>query len=75
LTAVPLIFFTEGARRLRLATIGLLQYIAPTLHLVGAVWLWGETLTNTHLVTFGCIWVALGLYSAPSVLAAFRTKS
>ena len=75
LTAVPLICFTEGARRLRLSTVGLLQYIAPTLHFVGAVWLWGETLTATHLITFACIWVALGLYSAPSILAAIRTKS
>ncbi|MBT4019961.1 MAG: EamA family transporter RarD [Alphaproteobacteria bacterium] len=74
-TAVPLIFFTEGARRLRLSTVGLLQYIAPTLHLVGAVWLWGETLTTTHIITFACIWLALGLYSTPSILAAFRAKS
>jgi chloramphenicol-sensitive protein RarD len=75
LTAVPLICFTEGARRLRLSTIGLLQYIAPTLHLVGAVWLWGETLTNTHIITFACIWTALALYSAPSLLAARRAAS
>jgi chloramphenicol-sensitive protein RarD len=75
LTAVPLICFTEGARRLRLSTVGILQYVAPTLHLVSAVWLWGEDLTDTHLITFACIWLALGLYSTPSVLAAFRTKS
>jgi chloramphenicol-sensitive protein RarD len=75
LTAVPLICFTEGARRLRLSTVGLMQYIAPTLHFVAAVWLWGETLTSTHLITFGCIWLALGLYSAPSILAVIRAKS
>jgi chloramphenicol-sensitive protein RarD len=75
LTAVPLICFTEGARRLRLSTIGLLQYIAPTLHLGGAVWLWGEELTDTHIITFACIWTALALYSAPSILAARRAKS
>jgi chloramphenicol-sensitive protein RarD len=74
-TALPLLFFTESARRLRLSTIGLLQYIAPTLHLVAAVWIWGEPLTTTHLITFGCIWVALSLYSLPSLLAGRATKS
>ena len=75
LTALPLIFFTEGARRLRLSTVGLLQYIAPTLHFAGAIWLWGETLTTTHIITFVCIWIALMLYSAPSILAMRRAKS
>ena len=74
-TALPLIFFTEAARRLRLSTIGLLQYLAPTLHLVGAVWLWHEELTDVHIITFSCIWVALALYSGPSILAAIRAKS
>jgi len=75
LTAVPLICFTEGARRLRLSTLGLLQYIAPTLHFVGAIWLWGEAFTTSHLITFACIWTALALYSLPSILAVVRTKS
>ena len=63
LTALPLIWFTEGARRLRLATVGFLQYLAPTLQLLLAVAVFGEPFTRTHMVSFGLIWVALGLYS------------
>lgn len=63
LTALPLIWFTESARRLRLATLGFLQYLAPTFQLLLAVVAFGEPFTRTHAVSFGLIWVALGLYS------------
>lgn len=62
-TATPLLWFTSAARRLRLATLGLLQYIAPSLQFVLAVTVFGQGLTAGHLVAFGCIWTALGLYS------------
>lgn len=62
-TALPLLFFAHGARRLKLATIGLLQYSAPTIHFLMAVLWWNEPLTAAHLVTFPLIWVALALYS------------
>jgi chloramphenicol-sensitive protein RarD len=63
LTALPLIWFAESARRLRLATVGFLQYLAPTFQLLLAVVVFGEPFTGTHVVSFGLIWVALGLYS------------
>ena len=63
LTALPLIWFTESARRLRLATLSFLQYLAPTFQLLLAVAVFGEPFTNTHAVSFSLIWVALGLYS------------
>jgi chloramphenicol-sensitive protein RarD len=66
-TATPLMLFAAAARRIRLSTIGLLQYIAPTGHFVLAVWIYNEPFTAAHLVTFGCIWVALGLYSWESM--------
>lgn len=66
-TALPLIWFAEGARRLRLATIGLLQYAAPTGHLLLATVAYGEAFTRTHAVSFGLIWAALGLYSFDAV--------
>ena len=63
-TATPLILFAQAARRLRLATVGLLQYIVPTLQMLLAVFAFGEACTPSHAVTFGCIWAALALYSA-----------
>jgi chloramphenicol-sensitive protein RarD len=75
-TATPLLWFAQAARRLRLATMGFLQYLAPTGHLLLAVLAFGEPFTQAHLVTFGCIWTALVLYSVdawrsrPVVVAA-----
>lgn len=66
-TAMPLMWFTEGARRLKLSTIGILQFIAPTLHFIMAVFVWGETFTTTHLITFACIWAAVALYLAQPI--------
>lgn len=62
-TALPLIWFASAARRLRLATVGLFQYIAPSLALGLAVLVYGEPFTSAHAVAFGCIWTALVLYS------------
>lgn len=62
-TALPLIWFAEAARRLPYATVGFLQYLSPTLQFLLAVVLFHETFTATHAVAFGLIWAALGLYS------------
>ncbi len=62
-TALPLIWFASAARRLRLATVGLLQYIAPSIALAIAVLVYGEPFTRAHAVAFACIWSALALYS------------
>jgi len=62
-TALPLIWFTESARRIRYATLGFLQYLAPTFQFLLAVVAFGEPFTHQHAVTFGFIWMALGLYS------------
>lgn len=62
-TAVPLIWFAHGARRIPLSTVGFLQYLAPSLQLfLGAV-VFGEPFTRVHLVSFSLIWGALCLYS------------
>ena len=63
-TSLPLLWFTNAVRRLRLATIGFLQYISPSIQLLLAVAVYGEPFTKTHLVTFACIWIALANYSA-----------
>lgn len=61
-TTVPLILFTAAARRLRYSTLGMLQFIAPTLQFVIAVALYGERFTSAHAVAFGGIWLALLIY-------------
>jgi len=63
-TAVPLLLFTFGARRLPLATVGFLQYLAPTGQLLLAVLVYREPFSPTHVAAFSCIWLALGLYTA-----------
>ncbi len=63
ITAVPLLWFTNAARRLRLATLGFLQYIAPSGQFLLAVALYGEDFTQAHAISFVCIWTALAVYS------------
>ncbi len=62
-TAVPLMWFANAARRLRYATVGFLQYIAPTLQFMLAVAVFGEDFGTVHALSFGLIWTALGLYT------------
>jgi chloramphenicol-sensitive protein RarD len=67
ITALPLVWFTRAARRLRYITIGLLQYIAPTLQLLIGVLVYGEPFTRAHWVTFGLIWAALAIFTWDAV--------
>ncbi|HSR70098.1 MAG TPA: EamA family transporter RarD [Acidobacteriota bacterium] len=62
-TFIPLLFFNEGAKRLPLSTLGLLQYLGPTLHFLLAVFAYDEEFTRSHLITFTLIWTALALFS------------
>ncbi|MBC02813.1 MAG: protein RarD [Phycisphaerae bacterium] len=61
-TALPLILFAAAARRLRLATLGLLQYLAPTCQLLLAVLWFGEMIEPLGVAAFVLIWIAVGLY-------------
>lgn len=62
-TALPLLLFVAGAQRIRLTTIGLLQYIAPTGHFLLAIFAYGERFTPAHVGTFAMIWLALAIYT------------
>ncbi len=64
LTAIPLLLFAAGARRIPLATLGILQYISPSLQMLLGVWLYAEPFAPARAVGFGLIWIALLLYSA-----------
>ena len=61
-STIPLLCFTAAARRLPYATVGMLQFVAPTLQFVLAVALYGEPFTRAHAIAFGAIWTALALY-------------
>ncbi|MGB8930656.1 MAG: EamA family transporter RarD [Anaeromyxobacteraceae bacterium] len=66
-TALPLVWFGIAVRRLRLATIGFVQYVTPTTQLLLAVWLYGERFTRAHAAAFGLIWLSLGIYTAEAL--------
>ena len=63
LTATPLILFSYSARRVKLATVGILQYINPSLQFICAITILSETLTFWHAIAFPIIWIALILYT------------
>jgi hypothetical protein len=69
-TAIPLLLFAYGARRIRLTTLGLLQYIAPTVQFSLGVLVFHENFTHERALAFGCIWLGLALYTADNIRAA-----
>lgn len=69
---LPLHRSARSAKRLRHATIRILQYIAPPLQFLLAVLIYGEDFTQAHMIAFGCIWLALAVYTADS-LSAWRS--
>ncbi len=66
-TAAPLWFFAAGARRVTLATVGITQFLAPSIQCALGVFLYGEPLAGARLVGFVWIWAGLGLYAASLV--------
>ncbi|GAA4764516.1 EamA family transporter RarD [Stakelama sediminis] len=72
LTVTPLLLFAAAARRLRLTTLGLLQYIAPSLQFLIAVTLFHEPLSMPHLACFVLIWAGLVLFALHSIRLARR---
>lgn len=67
-TAFPLVMFGYAVRRVRLSTIGLMQYIAPSGQFLLATQIYDEPFTATHAWAFSCIWLGLAIYSAPTGL-------
>lgn len=72
-TAVPLLLYANGAKLLRLSTIGILQYIAPTLILLNAVFIFGEPFGRARAIALPLIWLALVIYTV-SMLRQMRAK-
>lgn len=73
-TAAPLLCFTSAAHRLRLSTLGMFQYIAPSIAFVLAVALYDEPFTPSHAVTFTCVWLALALYTFDALRSTPRSS-
>jgi len=69
ITAGPLILFSYATRRIRLATIGIVQYINPTLQFFCAIVVFGEGFSRGQVLAFGFIWTALAIYSIAAVRA------
>lgn len=67
ITAVPLLLFAAGARRISMTTLGLLQYISPTIQLLLAVFVLGEVLTRGALAGYVLVWIGLAIYVADGV--------
>ncbi|MGI9413604.1 MAG: EamA family transporter RarD [Hyphomicrobiales bacterium] len=63
MTALPLMLFATAARRIRLSTLGLLQYIAPSLIFVTAIFVFGEPMNLARFASFALIWIGLAIYS------------
>lgn len=76
-TAIPLMLFSYAARRVRLATVGLVQYLNPTLQFLCATLVFAEPFSRWHALAFGLIWSALALYSGQAMAAerALRRRS
>jgi len=72
-TALPLIWFASSARRLDYATVGIFQYITPSIHFLLGVFVYGEPFSLAHLITFACIWTALAIYSTDALRRAARS--
>ncbi|MDY0963336.1 EamA family transporter RarD [Massilia sp. CFBP9026] len=68
LTAIPLLLFASGARKIPLSILGLLQYLSPTLQFLLGVWLFKEAFTADRLVGFALIWSALILFAGEGLL-------
>lgn len=67
LTAIPLVLFAFGARRIPYSTVGLLQYIGPTIQLVLAIFVFHEPFDRNRMIGFVCIWAALAIYATDGV--------
>ena len=73
-TAGPLLLFASGARLVPLTTLGVLQYLAPTLQFLIGVVIYREPFTQTRLIGFGIIWVALAIYSVEGFVRRRRQR-
>jgi chloramphenicol-sensitive protein RarD len=73
-TLLPLAFFGESVGRIKLTTMGFLQYVAPSMQFLLAVFFYGEPFETGQIFVFGCIWVGLGVYSADALAKEHQVR-
>lgn len=69
-TTMPLYWFAQGTKRIRLSSVGFLQYIAPSLMLLIGIFVYREVFTSAHLISFGLVWCGLVLYTISLIRGA-----
>ena len=74
ITAIPLVMFAAGARKIPMSVLGLLQYLSPTMQALLGVWVFHESFPPARLICFAIIWSALALYVAEGLWAGKRAK-
>lgn len=74
-TAIPLLLFAYASRNIRLSTLGMLQFIGPTCQFFIGWKLYGEPMTSLRLLSFGLIWLAVGLYAVDALRLNMRNRS
>lgn len=75
LTAIPLLLFAAGARRISLSALGFMQYATPSIQLLLAVWIFHEPFGSVQALGFALIWLALGLYSVEGLWQSWRLRA
>lgn len=73
-TTIPLLLFGYAAAKIPMSTLGLLQYMAPTINLLLGIFMYGEEFTAERMVGFLLIWSALGLYMLENVINRLRKE-
>lgn len=74
ITATPLILFALAAKRLRLSTMGMMQYIGPTIQFLISIFVFGEAFGLTHAIAFGFIWSALIVFTSDSLMGDAKAR-
>ena len=74
ITAVPLLLFAAGARRIQFATLGLLQYVGPTLQLLIGVYLYHEPFEGAKVAGYALIWLALAVFTLDALWRSWRQR-
>lgn len=69
ITVIPLTCFVAGAKRINLSTLGFIQYLAPSITFLLAVFAFGESFDSVQMITFGCIWISLVIFSVDGLRA------
>jgi len=70
ITALPLVLFAKGAQKIPLYLMGFIQFLSPTMSLIIGIFIFDEPFTATEFFTFGCIWLAVLIFSAAKLVEA-----